>query len=69
MSYPHQVPPTKGDWDRGTRLLAVFGVGVFLAGCFVFVKSETPTGGLVAGVLISVSVATVACAGLEMPKR
>lgn len=67
MSYPDQVPPTKREWDLGTGCLGVLGVAVFLLGCFVFVKSDTPTGGLAAGFIVSCGIAAVMLAGTEKP--
>ena len=67
MSYPDQLPPARD--DKGSSLvLGVMAILIFAGGCVTFVRAESPSGGFLGGVLVTVSFAVAFLAGWE-PRR
>lgn len=67
MSYPDQLPPSRD--EKGSSLvLGVLAVLLFLAGAVTLSRAETPVGGCLAGILVTVAGGAAFLAGWE-PRR
>lgn len=64
MTYPRNVPPARD--EKGSSLvLGVLALFLFGGGCITFVRSESPSGGFLGGVLVTLAFGAAFLAGWE----